>query len=88
MKAVVWTDFGEIEVRDVPPPVPAEEEVLVEVKAASLCMTDIGMIEEGILGIEPPVIIGHEVSGIVAEMGNGVKGLKVGQLVALDPPVP
>jgi threonine dehydrogenase-like Zn-dependent dehydrogenase len=88
MKAVVWKDFGKIEVRDVPMPLPGEKEILVRVKAASLCRTDSTMIECGILGIQPPVIIGHEVSGVVEQMGNGVEGLAVGQLVALDPPVP
>jgi len=88
MKAVVWKDFGRIEVHDVPIPSPGDKEVLVRVKAVSLCKTDATMIEHGILGIEPPVIIGHEVAGIVEELGNGVEGLAVGQLVALDPPVP
>jgi threonine dehydrogenase-like Zn-dependent dehydrogenase len=88
MKAVVWKDFGKIEVRDVLTPSPGEKEILVRVKAASLCRTDSTMIERGILGIQPPVIIGHEVSGVIERTGNGVDGLAVGQLVALDPPVP
>jgi threonine dehydrogenase-like Zn-dependent dehydrogenase len=88
MKAVVWTDFGTIELGDVPVPVPTEKEILVRVKACSLCTTDGAMIEHGILGIEPPVIIGHEVSGVIEVLGEGVEGLAVGQLVALDPPVP
>lgn len=88
MKAVVWVDFGKIEVREMPVPSPGPEEVLVRVKAATLCKTDIAMIQHGILGIQPPVIIGHEVSGVVAACGEHVIGLEAGQLVALDPPVP
>ena len=88
MQAVVWTDFGKIAVQDVPAPVPGREEVLVRVKAATLCKTDVNMIEHGILGIDPPVIIGHEVAGLVVAAGPAVQGLAVGQLVALDPPVP
>ncbi len=88
MKAVIWKDFGKIEVYDVPKPTPSENEILVRVKAASLCRTDATMIERGILGIQPPVIIGHEVSGVVEQVGNGVEGVAVGQLMALDPPVP
>jgi threonine dehydrogenase-like Zn-dependent dehydrogenase len=88
MQAVVWTDYGKIEVQDVPRPILAREEILVRVKAASLCKTDTTMIERGILGIAPPVIIGHEVAGVVAEIAPGVVGLEIGQLVALDPPVP
>jgi threonine dehydrogenase-like Zn-dependent dehydrogenase len=88
MQAVVWKDLKKIEVCDVPRPVPGKTEILVRVKAASLCKTDAAMIEHGILGLEPPVIIGHEVAGIVEELGEGVEGLSAGQLVALDPPVP
>jgi threonine dehydrogenase-like Zn-dependent dehydrogenase len=88
MRAVVWKDFGKIEVCDMPRPVPGENEVLVRVQAASLCKTDVAMIQRGILGIKPPVIIGHEVAGLVEDAGPGVQGLSPGQLVALDPPVP
>ena len=88
MKAVVWTDYGSISVLDVEEPRPGPSDVLVRVQAAALCKTDIGMIRHGILGIQPPVIIGHEVAGIVEGMGADVQGLQVGQLVALDPPVP
>ena len=88
MQAVVWTELGKIEVCDVPRPVPGEMEILVRVKATCLCTTDATMIEQGILGIQPPVIIGHEVCGIVEELGEGVEGLDREQLVVLDPPVP
>ena len=59
-----------------------------QVQAASLCKTDAIMVDQGLLDIDPPVIIGHEVSGVVRERGPGVEGLEEGQLVALDPPVP
>jgi len=88
MRAVVWTGYGKIEVLDVPKPAPQANEVLVRVSAACFCKTDIGMIDRGILGIAPPVIVGHEVSGTVEAMGSSVQGLAPGQLVALEPPVP
>ncbi len=88
MKAVVWTDYGKIAVQDVSEPDPGPFEILVRVEAAALCKTDIGMIQHGLLDIRPPVIIGHEVAGIVEDMGVEVQGLRIGQRVALDPPVP
>jgi L-iditol 2-dehydrogenase len=88
VKAVVWTDYGKIAVLDVPKPEPGPYEVLVRVEAAALCKTDIGMIQHGILDIKPPVIIGHEVAGVVERVGAEVQGLAIGQRVALDPPVP
>lgn len=88
MKAVVWKDFGSIGVCDVPEPTAGSEEVLVRVKAATICMTDVFMIEAGILGVKPPIIVGHEVSGVIEGAGRKVKDLSCGQLVVLNPPVP
>ena len=88
MKAVVWTDYGKIAVQDAPEPDPGPYEVLVRVEAAALCKTDVGMIQHGLLDIRPPVIIGHEVAGVVERVGAEVQGLQIGQRVALDPPVP
>ena len=88
MKAVVWTDYGRIEIQDVPVPSAGPLEVLVKVKACSLCTTDTVMIDRGIFGITPPRIIGHEVSGVVEAAGRGVTSLTRGDRVALEPPVP
>jgi threonine dehydrogenase-like Zn-dependent dehydrogenase len=88
MKAVVSTDYGVIAVREMAEPEPGPQQILVRVRAGALCKTDIGMIQQGILDIKPPVIIGHEVTGVVESMGADVQGLQIGQLVALDPPVP
>ncbi len=88
MKAVVWTDYGEIAVQEVPEPVPGSREVVVRVQAAALCKTDVGMIQHGILDIRPPVIIGHEVAGVIERLGPDVPADMAGKLVALDPPVP
>ncbi len=70
MKAVVWTDYGIIAVQNMAEPQPAPQEILVRVQAAALCKTDIGMIQHGILDIKPPVIIGHEVAGVVEGHGR------------------
>ena len=88
MKAVVWQKSGSIEICDLPKPVPANKEVLVRVKVATFCKTDLIKIDRGIQGVKLPIILGHEVSGIVEALGEGVEGLAAGQLVALDPPVP
>jgi threonine dehydrogenase-like Zn-dependent dehydrogenase len=88
MKAVVWTDYGKVSVQDVPEPAPGPHDALVRVEAAAFCKTDIGMIQRGLLDIRPPVIIGHEVAGVVEAVGAEVHGLRIGQRVALDPPVP
>jgi threonine dehydrogenase-like Zn-dependent dehydrogenase len=88
MKAVVWQKTGNIEVCEVPKPVPGNNEVLVRVKVATFCKTDLIKIERGPAGVKLPVILGHEVSGVVEAVGEGAEAIEIGQLVALDPPVP
>lgn len=68
---------------------PAQEgHVVVEVKASGLCHTDYAILTdpgwESVMG-ELPVILGHEVAGIISEVGPGVEGWKVGDRVALSP---
>ena len=68
--------------RQTPRPGPAE--VLLEVRAAGLCHSDVGVIDGTItahLGQPPPIILGHEIAGIVADVGPGVTGYKTGDRV-------
>ena len=58
---------------------PIEEEVLVEVKAASLCHTDYDSLNWG-----NPIIMGHEGSGVVAAIGGKVQSVSVGDPVILN----
>ena len=63
------------------------EEVLVRVKAAGICGTDVHIYhgEAGSAEVTPPVILGHEFAGIVEAVGSGVTQVKPGDHVALDP---
>ena len=58
-------------------------DVLVEIKAASLCHTDLEVIE-GQLALKLPAVLGHEAAGMVAALGEGVTGLAVGDPVVLS----
>lgn len=61
---------------------PGEREVLIQIKAASLCHSDLSSVN----GDRPrpmPMVLGHEASGIVQEVGPGINDLKVGDHVAL-----
>ena len=69
---------------DVPVPEPADDEILVEVKAAGVCGTDIHIFRGEYYGGYPR-IPGHEFSGIVTAVGKNVTKFKVGQHVAADP---
>lgn len=70
MKAAVWTDYNKIEIKDVPKPVPKEGEVLVQVKAAGVCATDVHIIIGAFKHATPPHILGHEICGVIAECGE------------------
>ncbi len=84
MKAAVWTDYGKMEVREVPMPVIGEGEVLLKVRAAGLCMTDLHVYTGQFRYGKPPHILGHEICGEVAELGKGVTGIEVGQRVLVE----
>jgi len=58
-------------------------DVLVKVRAASLCHTDLEVIE-GQLALHLPAVLGHEAAGIVAALGEGVTGLSIGDPVVLS----
>ena len=84
MKAAVWTDYGKMEVKKVPMPVIGEGEVLLKVRAAGLCMTDLHVYTGQFLYGKPPHILGHEICAEVAELGPGVSGIQVGQRVLVE----
>ena len=79
---------GTLRVEDVEKPVPGEREVLVKVEAAGVCLSDVHLIH-GYFG-QPPhlvgdtVTLGHETSGVVAEVGPGVTEWKPGDRVVLQ----
>lgn len=85
MKAVIKTKEGKgnVVLQDVEEPVVGRGEVKIKVMAAGICGTDI-KIFHGDTWSNPPVILGHEYSGIVAEVGDGVKGVKVGDRVVSE----
>lgn len=65
---------------DVPRPTPGPSEVLVQVKAAGLCHTDIGVLEDESYSLTPhrPITLGHELAGIIVEIGSEIEGFEIG----------
>ena len=87
MKAIVKYGYGkgETEIRDVPVPEIGDDDVLLEVKAAGVCGTDIAFDDGGHEELlRPPVILGHEFSGIVATVGKNVTEWQPGDRVVSD----
>ena len=88
MRALVKVKPGPgLELQHVPDPRPGEGEVLIRVRATSLCGTDAHIYrwdEWAQHRIHPPRIIGHELCGEVAELGPGVTSVAVGEYVAAE----
>ncbi|MDR0949512.1 MAG: NAD(P)-dependent alcohol dehydrogenase [Lachnospiraceae bacterium] len=87
-QAVVMTDIGKMEIREVPVPQVASGCVLIEVEYVGICGSDLHYLEFGKIGdfvVEGDFILGHECGGRVVALGEGVTTLKVGDAVALEP---
>lgn len=69
---------GVIELRETTVPKPSRGEVLVKIKAALTCGTDLKAFLRGHPMIPMPGVFGHEFSGVIAEVGKGVKNFKAG----------
>jgi len=77
---------GFMEIRDVVEPAPDRGQIKIEVKAAGVCGSDLHIYHDDIDGIpiNPPVITGHEFSGVVTEVGEGVTAYKQGDRVTSE----
>lgn len=84
MKAMVLEAFNQpVVLRELPMPVPAAGEVLVKVMATGVCFTDV-KIQTGIMsamGVTAPIIMGHEVAGVVEQLGEGVNAFSAGDRI-------
>ncbi len=78
---------GSFEVREIPEREPADDEVLIKVAACGICGTDVHIFhgDKGSADVHPPVILGHEFSGIVEKAGRGVTSVREGDHVTVDP---
>lgn len=84
MKEVVITGPRQYEVRDVPVPLPGNGEVLIQMKAAGVCGSDIHLF----MGENPnavyPRVPGHENAGVIVKVGSDVSTFKIGDRVVID----
>ena len=87
MKAMVYKGPKELRIEEVKVPEVGERDVLVKVKYCGVCGTDIHIYQGdgGSFEVTPPLIMGHELSGIVEMTGSKVTKVKKGDLVSIDP---
>jgi Zn-dependent alcohol dehydrogenase len=82
-KAAIADGKGKFSIEEITVGKPQHDEVLVEIKAAGICHTDWDSLSWG-----KPLIMGHEGAGIVLEIGESVKNIKVGDAVILNWAIP
>lgn len=75
---------GNLEIRDIPEPEVSGDLVKIQVVYAGICGSDLHTWAGNYAGNKPPVTLGHEFSGIVAETGPDVKHIKIGDLVTSE----
>jgi L-iditol 2-dehydrogenase len=74
---------GNIELQEVPEPNAGNDQVIIEVHSAGICGTDLHIYLDE-FETNPPVTIGHELAGVIVELGKGVEGWKVGDRVTTE----
>ncbi|WP_188689520.1 NAD(P)-dependent alcohol dehydrogenase [Pullulanibacillus camelliae] len=88
MKAAILEKPLSIDVHQIERPVPQADEALIKVACIGVCGSDLHYYEHGKIGryvVEKPIILGHELSGEVIEVGENVSGIKPGDRVAVEP---
>jgi len=87
MKGIYFLGKGQFEERDLKMRPLKANEVLIQNMACGVCGTDIHIArgEKGSAEVEPPVVLGHEYSGLVLQVGSDVKSIQVGDHVTVDP---
>ncbi len=82
MKAAVLEGPEKITVRELPRPKPGKAEVLIKVRFCGICGSDLGIYK---MGFGDGLVMGHEFSGDIVEVGEGVKKWEIGDRVVVEP---
>ena len=84
MKALLLSEYKRLAVADMPEPVPGPGDVLVQVAACGICGSDVHGYDGSSGRRIPPIVMGHEAAGIVADVGSDVHGFAKGDRVTFD----
>ena len=84
MKALLLSRYKHLEIADLPQPKPGPGEVLVRVGACGICGSDVHGYDGSSGRRIPPIVMGHEASGTIAAVGDGVKGFSERDRVTFD----
>jgi len=84
MKALVLKEYKRFTYEEVPAPEPGPDDVLVAVKACGICGSDVHGMDGSTGRRRPPIIMGHEASGVITRVGAGVNEWAEGDAVTFD----
>jgi L-iditol 2-dehydrogenase len=84
MKVATWRGETQFTIDEVPEPTPGPGQALVAVEAAGICGTDVHA-TQGLFPWRPPLVMGHEYTGVVQDVGRGVNRRLVGRTVGCEP---
>jgi L-iditol 2-dehydrogenase len=84
VKTATWRGGARFTVDDVAEPAPGPGQALVAVQAAGICGTDVHA-TQGLFPWTPPLVMGHEYTGVVQDVGRGVSKQLIGRAVACEP---
>lgn len=91
MDALVIHAAGDLRVEDVPTPQVLADQLRVRVRFGGICGSDLHYYQHGGFGtvrVKEPMVLGHEVAGVVEEVGPGTSGFAVGDRIAISPSRP
>ena len=91
MKAIVAHAAKDLRIEVHPRPEPGPGQVLIRMKTGGICGSDLHYFNHGGFGpitLKQPMVLGHEVAGVIETLGKGVDMLTIGQLVAVSPSRP
>jgi L-idonate 5-dehydrogenase len=91
MEALVIHAPGDLRVQEIPTPDVEPSQLRVRVRCGGICGSDLHYYQHGGFGtvrIQEPMVLGHEIAGVIEEVGSGTTGFTVGQRVAVSPSRP
>jgi L-iditol 2-dehydrogenase len=84
MKALVLTDYGKLNLIEMPIPEPQQDEVLIRIHACGICGSDVHGYDGSTGRRLPPIVMGHEAAGVVEAVGSAVSKFRPGDRVTFD----
>lgn len=91
MRANVLLEKQKLEMQERPVPCTGPDEVLIQVRSVGVCGSDVHYYKEGRIGdhvVDQPLVLGHELSGVIVDTGEQVPVSRLGQRVAVEPQRP